>query len=85
MADYEIFESLEGKRKKKFLVRPLFHSTKDRKDFLHFAKRFFKCREDQIDGVVAYLYKGELYWSEPNEEAEYVQALTYDKDGLYWR
>ena len=72
-------------RKQRYLVRSPFKTIADVHRFRDYARRFFKCNENQLVCQFAYIYKGELYLDYPFAKAHKgvkgVSIIYYSKRG----
>lgn len=75
MAKFEIYEGLTSQnRVKKYIVTQV---VADYDEVMKYCKRFFRCSEAHIEFTVGYLYKGELYLEDPDEEKSRAVGVAY--------
>ena len=73
MMDIEIFESING-RKRKYLVTKI---NADYDEVMKFSKKFFKCSEAHIEFTSAYIYDGLLYLENPHKKGTKTVGVAY--------
>lgn len=71
--EIEIYERLTG-RKKKYIVFNINYPDSYAYDF---AKKFFKCSQAHICYVMGFIYKGKLYWEDPEMPGTRVVSVMY--------
>lgn len=65
MGEFVVFESIESKRKKKYLVTV---KAIPRLTLCKSAKRFFHCSVEHIEICEGFIYKGHLYSENPHKK-----------------
>lgn len=73
MAEFEIYESLTG-RKKKYIVTKI---DADYVSVINYAKKLFKCTEAHIDFTGGWIYKGKLYLDDPEKLGAKKVGVAY--------
>ena len=72
-------------RKQRYLVSKPFTRIADFQRFMDYARRFFKCNDNQLVFKSAWIYKGELYLTYPFEKehkgVKRVNVFYYSKRG----
>lgn len=77
MAKFEIYESIQGKKKKYVVVvTPAKVSVNE---LINYAKKLFKCSEAHIAVKPGWIYKGKLYLEDPKKNHERSAIVAYWK------